>query len=593
MWPENRRRWKHDELANPFGRQKLLVTKPRRRFRLQAIHVYAGVGLVVAVLAIAVITGLAAARQNEQSIKTQQIIARFETRDAFEYLRGQTRLMIYWQDAFDKIVRKWDQTWVTYQFGPYQDTMGNHLVAIVGPNNELRFLHGTHDEPTFTSGNFIRAEGLHALLRVTRRAGLQQPPPIPEGIIVVHGKPYFAVAALVTPEEKNDLALGQRTPFMALFMKPVSVAQYEGFATGFDADNVEITTSRSPLPGQTSYPLNDAEGHPVAYVHWKPQLPGDVFLHSVTIPLAALLLLLMLIQILVVHRWLRLQRQLLAVEADSVAAHEQSRLKSVFLGTISHELRTPLNAIIGHADVLCCHLFGPLGSPRNAEYIRDIRDSGRKLLVTVNDLIEIARIEAGDTGKVVDAFNPVSAARHAVSSTRAAARIRNVHIGLRATKTSCWCRGSLVSLSQALERILDNAIRYSNPGGTVTVAVDATPENVLIEVRDRGEGIASERLADLTRPFAHPGNHMVAQGNKGLGFGIPIARGLVELMGGTLEIESKPDVGTTVRICLPLHVPKQEQAAGEGEPLDAVSTGGVIWTGRGRDFVARRIGEGG
>jgi len=376
-------------------------------------------------------------------------------------------------------------------------------------------------------------------------------------------------------------------------MKPVTVAQYEGFATGFDAYNVKISTVGAHQPGETSYPLNDADGHPVAYVQWKPQLPGDAFLRSVTIPLAALLLLLMAIQTLVVFRWLRLQRQLLVVAADSAAAHEQSRLKSVFLGTISHELRTPLNAIIGYADVLCCQLFGSLGSPRNAEYVRDIRDSGRKLLVTVNDLIEIARIEAGDTGRTIDAFNPVSAARHAISSARAAARIKNIHIGLRTPQSNCWCKGSLVSLSQALERILDNAIRHSNPGGTVTVAVDTTQDQVVIEVRDRGEGIASDRIADLTRPFGHPDNYMVAHSNKGLGFGIPITRGLVELMGGTLEIESTPDVGTTVRIRLPLHVPKQEHAAGEGEPLDPVSSGGVIWTGRGRDFIARRIGEGG
>ncbi len=557
--------------------------------KVQAIHVYAGVGLAVAVLAISILAWIATSRQNQQSLRTQEVIAHFETQDAFDYLKGQTRLMIYWQDAFDKIVRNWDQAWVGYQFGPYEETMGNHLVAIVGPKRDLRFLHAAGYEQTFTPDNFMHANGLDALLRATRRAGVQQPPPIPQGVIVVDGKPYFAVAAFITPERESDLPAARQTPFTVLFMKPVTLAEYGGFAAGFE--NASVVISNKLTPGETHYALNDAEGRPVGYVQWKPRLPGDVFLRSVILPIAAVLILLITIQFLVVRRWLRLQKRLIRAEADSAAAHEQSRLKSVFLGTISHELRTPLNAIIGYADVLCCQIFGPLGSPRNAEYVRDIRDSGRKLLGAVNDLIEIARIEAGDTGSTEDMFDPASAVRHAVSSARRFSQPKDISIVLRTPKKAGWCKGSLISLSQALERILDNAVRHSQQSGTVTVEVRTTDDQVVIEVRDRGDGIPAERLAELTRPFALPDNYLIASGNKGLGFGIPIARGLVELMHGTFEIQSEPEIGTTVRIRLPLHTPKQEPSQ-EAEPSEPFSTSGVIWTGRGRDFVARRIADG-
>lgn len=559
-------------------------------FKLQGIHLYTGVSLMVAVLAISLVTLLGAWRQNQQSIETQQVVARFETNDAFEFLKGKIRLMVYRQDAYDNIARRWNQPWISYQFGPYLDTIGNRLVAIVGPGRDLRFVHAASNEQTFTPDKFLHADGLDALLRATHRAGLKQPPPLQAGVIVVGGKPYFAVAAYITPEDNKDLAAGRRAPFTAIFLKPATVAQYDDFEDGFDTHDVAITTDAGGLAGQATLPLDDAEGHPVAYVHWTPHLPGDSFLESVTIPLAAVLLLLAVIQLVVIRRWLRLQRQLIGAENESNAAREQSRLKSVFLGTISHELRTPLNAIIGYSDVLCCQMFGPLGSPRNAEYVRDIRDSGCKLLDTVNDLIEIARIDAGDTDNSEDSFDPASAARQAVSAARKHAKPKNVHVVLRAPKKTGCCKGSLINLSQAMERILDNAVRHSDAGSTITVELSTTDHAALIEIRDRGEGIPPDRLAELTRLFSHSDNHLVASDAKGMGFGIPIARGLVELMGGTFEIDSTPQVGTTVRISLPLNVPEQEPIPDE-EPAESFAPTGVIWTGRGRDFVARRIGN--
>jgi two-component system cell cycle sensor histidine kinase PleC len=244
--------------------------------------------------------------------------------------------------------------------------------------------------------------------------------------------------------------------------------------------------------------------------------------------------------------------------------------------------RTPLNAIIGYSDVLCCQMFGPLGSPRNLEYVNDIRDSGRKLLGAVNDLIEIARIEAGDTGTVQGSFEASAAVQQAVLSMGPAADGRNVSI---AVATYDEQSGSLINLCQALERVLDNAIRYSNPGGTIDISIQRIDDVVEIAVADHGEGIALDRLADLVRPFGLPENHLVTYANKAMGFGIPIARGLVQLMGGTFAIDSEPGSGTTVCIRLPA----QTEKSGPGETLERGPVPGVIWTSVGRDHVARRI----
>lgn len=534
------------------------------RFRFQFLHVYLAAGLLIAIAAIAIVTGLAATRQNNQSIATQKIIARFETQEAYQYLQGQIRQMVYWQDAFEKISRKWDEQWVAYQFGPYQDSMGNHLVAIVSPNRELRFLHAT--ESNFTRQSLLNAKGLDALLNRTSKAGLHLPPPIPQGIIVVGGKPYFAVAAFVTPEEEKDVVFARQHPLIVIFFKPVTTAQYEGFAAGFGTNHLHIALSDHALPGCVQFALNDAEGRPLAWLEWRPHLPGGAFLRSVALPLSAVLLILMLIQVRVIQRWLALQRHLISTKAETAAAQEQNRLKTVFLGTISHELRTPLNAIIGYSDVLCCKLFGPLGSPRNTEYVQDIRDSGRRLLKTVNDLIEITRIEAQDSTINDEWFDVAVAARQAVTSLEHRAKEKNITVLLAAPNDEAWCNGSRPSLAHALERILSNAIRHSREGGRVDVKVEQTTAEVLVEVRDYGEGIPQERLADLSRPFGHAENHLIANGKKGMGFGIPIAKGLVQLMGGTFTIESQPEIGTVVRIRFPAQTPELLPAQTAGAP---------------------------
>jgi signal transduction histidine kinase len=520
------------------------------RFRFQLIHLCFAAGFAVVMIAIVIITGLSASRQNAQSLATQQIVAKADVEDAYLYLRGQVRLMVYWQDAFENIVRKWDEKWVTYQFATYEDSMGNRRAALIGPHGEIRFLHAPADETALSRKNFAHAKGLDALLEKIHKSGVRQPPPMAEGVIVSGGKPYFAVAAPVTPEEKRDLAAANRTPFIAIILNPVEAGKFGDVSAGFSSKTSFITLDGSHPDGYQQFALNDANGHPLAWLKWKPHLPGGDFMRQVTLPLAIVMFVFVLIQVIMVGRWLALQRTMLRAQAEARAAHEQSRLKSVFLGTISHELRTPLNAIIGYADMLSCQVFGPLGSPRNGEYVRDIRSAGRDLLKLVNDVIEIARIEAGDKCTDEASFDPAEAARKAINALQQRIQEKALHVSLVRPDAPAICRGSPASLAQAIERILSNAVRHSPDGAAIAITIKAAAAKVAIEIRDRGTGISPERLKDLKRPFGHHDNHLIAAG-KGLAFGIPIAKGLIEAMGGSFEIESAEGAGTTVRMILP------------------------------------------
>lgn len=546
------------------------------RIRLRSIQIYMLIAFVITAAAITAIALMGAHRLNRQYLFTQQITAKFENEDAYEYLRGQTRLMVYWQEAFDNTVRKWNDKWVTYQFGQYEDTMGNQRTALIGPDHKLRFLHAPQSDSNITAANFMQAAGLKALLQKTRAAGVKRPPTLITGAIVIGGKPYYAVAAPIAPENEPDLALANRAPVIAVFFKPLLAAGFDEFMAGFVSDDVHIAVGGALPDGYQQHGIEDAGGHPVAWLRWRAHLPGDDFIRLLALPVGLALLIFTLVQAMVIGRWLSMQRRMIQAEAEISAAQEQSRLKSVFLGTISHELRTPLNAIIGYADVLCSKLFGPLGSARNEEYVRDIRASGHQLLKSINDLIEIARIEAGDKAAENDAFDVGVAAHQAVRTVLERAQAKQIYIALQRPETPVYSRGSIISLAQAMERILSNAIRHSPAGSRVAVEISKTARSVVIEITDHGCGIAKERLADLMRPFGHPDNHLIATGNKGMGFGIPIAKGLVQLMGGTLTIASKPGLGTRVRIILPVEAAPKLPLSSKEEAAGPPS--GVFWS---------------
>ncbi len=523
-------------------------SKVPRKYR--SIFVYLGTSLAVAIVTIAVVSGFAASHENSQSLVTQQVIVQHETDGAYRQIEGQLTQMIFWQDAYENIVRQWNQKWVAYQFGPYQDSMGNHLVAIYGPSGQLLFHHAGGRYSHVSRTDLANATGLAVLLRSVAVERMHQPPALHKGMTLIGGVPYFAVAGTVTPEQASDLALAQQRAFHVVFFAPVTTANYDTLTKGFAAYDTRVIVGDKQPAGFTAAALTDAAGHPLAWLTWKVQLPGTILLKTILPAMIGVFLLLALLQGLLMRRWQKMQRELFMIEAKARSAREESHAKSVFLGTISHELRTPLNAIIGFSDALLNRLFGPLGSPHYDEYAAHIRSSGYSLLKTVNDLIEIARIEARDTAVEQQRVDAALAAQLAIEGAVQSALRKNVELFLSAVQDGAWCRGSELSLRQAIERILDNAIRHSPEGAIVTVAVQRDGNDITVEVRDVGDGIAPERLAALGRPFGSPESHLV-RGNGGPGLGLSIAKGLIRLMGGSISIASEIGAGTTVTLRVP------------------------------------------
>jgi two-component system cell cycle sensor histidine kinase PleC len=235
---------------------------------------------------------------------------------------------------------------------------------------------------------------------------------------------------------------------------------------------------------------------------------------------------------------------------EKLRAEAASRSKTSFLAHLSHDIRTPLTHIIGFAELMRHQTFGPLGDARYVAYVESIRGSGERLLSFFASILDLAELEGGR--RALES-NPLSIDSLLVGVTqRFSAEAQRAHLTL-ALGAPCGASlsGDRFSLERMLGNLVENSIRFTPAGGRVTLAAYAADDGVVLEVSDTGIGMAPERLAALSQPFAF-GEATLTKDREGAGLGLAIARAIAELSGGHLAIDSRPGLGTTVAISLPL-----------------------------------------
>lgn len=531
-----------------------------------SINIYFSAGIAISAAIIALVCGRAAALQDEFSLGTQQAVADYETGDVYVDLLGKLTSMAYWQDGYENITRKWNRRWVDYQFGTYVHSFDIHDVAIFGPGDKPRYLNMGKSTSPISETTLANAEGLKELLSAVHASLSNGPPKAQRGVIVIAGKPFFAVATAVTPEDVSDAPIAPDLQNTVVFFKQASAEPYGALYKGFQAKNVRISMNGNAPPDFTALALRDAAGKARAWLEWQPHRPGAEFLAVLFPVLFIMLFLLAVVQTVAVMHWQGTQKKLIAAQAKAAAAEEANHTKSVFIGNISHELRTPLNAIIGFAEMLKLGIFGPLGSKRYEEYAADILKSGEEMLNLVNDLIEVARIEAGDTATERECIDAAQGALAAIENKRGAAAAKNLTITFEGETNGAWCTGSSLSFRHVLMRLLDNAIRYSKEGDSVTVTLARREAETTISVGDQGGGIPPADLEKIGKLFLGAESHLVTN-NSDTGLGLVIVTGLMKLMGGRLSVASELGAGTTMTVHLPsaeapqAALPAQQQAA--------------------------------
>jgi signal transduction histidine kinase/DNA-binding response OmpR family regulator len=258
------------------------------------------------------------------------------------------------------------------------------------------------------------------------------------------------------------------------------------------------------------------------------------------------------------------------LEEKSRQLEQASQHKSEFLANMSHELRTPLNAIIGFSDVLLERMFGEL-NPKQADYLQDILESGRHLLDLINDILDIAKVEAGHMELMVEQFALAAALENGLTMVRERASRHGIALDLDVDPAIGAVEADERKIKEVILNLLSNAVKFTPDGGQVAVTARLVDAEAQVAVRDTGVGIAPEDLGHVFEEFQQVGSATANQ-QEGTGLGLTLAKKFVELHGGRIWVESQVGVGSTFVFTLPL---RQGAAAPEAALAAAAAAGAI------------------
>jgi len=238
------------------------------------------------------------------------------------------------------------------------------------------------------------------------------------------------------------------------------------------------------------------------------------------------------------------------IQEKSAQLEVANKHKSEFLANMSHELRTPLNAIIGFSEVLSERMFGELNE-KQADYLKDIHESGRHLLSLINDILDLSKIEAGRMDLEISTFDLPTALSNAMTLVRERAQRHGIGLSLEVDKRLGAFQADERKFKQIVLNLLSNAVKFTPDGGRVDVSARKHDGKIEVAVRDTGIGIAPGDHAAVFEEFKQVGRDYTKKA-EGTGLGLTLTKRFVELHGGAISLESALGKGSTFTVTLPV-----------------------------------------
>ena len=240
--------------------------------------------------------------------------------------------------------------------------------------------------------------------------------------------------------------------------------------------------------------------------------------------------------------------------ANQLRAEQANRTKSSFLAMMSHELRTPLNAVIGLSDAMLHEIFGPIENPRYRDYAQDINAAGQHQLNLINDLLDLSRIEAGRLPMHLERLDPHAVVEEVSAMLQPLADDREIRFETGVQGGLSTITADRRALVQIAVNLLSNAVKFTPPGGKVRLDLGAgSAGGFTLAVADTGIGMTAAEVERAFELFIQIDNAWTRQ-QEGTGLGLPMVKGLVDMHGGTVRIDSTPSRGTTVTAEFPLRI---------------------------------------
>ena len=471
-------------------------------------------------------------------------------------LADQTLDYAYWNQSVNNLVTRADLDWADKNIGIYMHkTFGIASSFVLDADN--RSVYSVVGGKRSLSDPLSKFQGgLEKLLERARVASLTTVPFPVTGFVKSGETVHIASISLLAHTEKPIV-----TDATLIFTRVLDAAALAKMSPNYQLEDLRLAVSGEALLPAV-LPLASAEGATLGYLTWAPKAPGQDMLQWL-IPFVVFVFLVFagiahiffkktqLIMITLGNNLTEIQATQEALREAKEAAEQASMAKSEFLANMSHELRTPLNAVIGFSSAMEEEVFGPLGHANYREYVGAVKDSGMHLLNLVNDILDMAKIEAGEME-----FDELAVDIHDVIHTSARivanSAIRgNVTLDLDIPENPPQLRGDSLRLKQILLNLLTNAIKFTPPEGRVSVSTGVDQSNAMTwRIVDTGVGISSKDLPRILLPFEQI-RGAVGHTHEGTGLGLYLTKSLIEAHGGTLEIESEVGKGTTVTVKFP------------------------------------------
>jgi signal transduction histidine kinase len=495
------------------------------------------------------------ARMREESLVRQGAISRIAEVERSVF--PQTN----WGEAVARLDNRFDPEWARSNLTAYLAQVGEFdAIFVIGPDGRpLYASREGQDAPLSAYDAYRGTDALLADIREgERRRGAIAPPapgaprrmltrPIQaSGFFIDHGEVHLATASLVQPDFGDVLPRGERAPIV-LTIAPLDAAVLAPLRERFQLENLTASLQRpqvGPRMARVQFPT--LRSGPAVDLTWRPHRPGTELLRAAILPVLLVIAAFAAVGALMVHRARRAAAQLIA----------SNRAQSEFLANMSHEIRTPLNGVVAIAGVL---EKTPL-SDRQAELVRIIRGSGETLERLLSDVLDLSKIETGALAIETEPFNLAEALRSVAALCGPRAEEKGVALRVEIPPAAeAVVLGDVVRVKQVVTNLVSNAVKFTDQGHVILRATAGrAPDAWRIEVEDTGVGFDPAKKSRIFARFQQA-DGSVTRRFGGSGLGLSISRQLVDLMGGTLDCDSRPGAGSTFTAELPL--PRAAQPA--------------------------------